>query len=201
MPLMGGAKYDYFHLLSGVDCPLKTNEEISNFLERNNHSEFIGIVGGQNVIKQRLGYYHLYTERNIIGKLYRHLLIPLQRVFHIHNVNDVSVYRMGPNWCSVTYDLVSALLKEKNNIIKRYRYSFCCDEVFLQTFVFEHKEFLNRIYCPNDQYKSCMRYIDFKRGNPYIFNIKDMEELYKADRFFARKVTMEVMQKLQKHLF
>ena len=108
---------------------------------------------------------------------------------------------MGPNWCSVTYDLVSALLKEKNNIIKRYRYSFCCDEVFLQTFVFEHKEFLNRIYCPNDQYKSCMRYIDFKRGNPYIFNIKDMEELYKADRFFARKVTMEVMQKLQKHLF
>ena len=46
-----------------------------------------------------------------------------------------------------------------------------------------------------------MRYIDFKRGNPYIFNIKDMEELYKADRFFARKVTMEVMQKLQKHLF
>lgn len=197
----GGVKYDYFHLLSGVDCPLKTNEEISNFLERNNHSEFIGIVGGQNVIKQRLGYYHLYTERNIIGKLYRHLLIPLQRVFHIHNVNDVSVYRMGPNWCSVTYDLVSALLKEKNNIIKRYRYSFCCDEVFLQTFVFEHKEFLNRIYCPNDQYKSCMRYIDFKRGNPYIFNIKDMEELYKADRFFARKVTMEVMQKLQKHLF
>lgn len=78
---------------------------------------------------------------------------------------------------------MSALLKEKNNIIKRYRYSFCCDEVFLQTFVFEHKEFLNRIYCPNDQYKSCMRYIDFKRGNPYIFNIKDMEELYKADRF------------------
>ena len=125
-----GVKYDYFHLLSGVDCPLKTNEEISNFLERNNHSEFIGIVGGQNVIKQRLGYYHLYTERNIIGKLYRHLLIPLQRVFHIHNVNDVSVYMMGPNWCSVTYDLVSALLKEKNNIIKRYRYSFCCDEVF-----------------------------------------------------------------------
>ena len=46
-----------------------------------------------------------------------------------------------------------------------------------------------------------MRYIDFKRGNPYIFNIKDMEELYKADRFFARKVTMKVMQKLQKHLF
>lgn len=26
-----GVKYDYFHLLSGVDCPLKTNEEISNF--------------------------------------------------------------------------------------------------------------------------------------------------------------------------
>lgn len=48
MPLMGGVKYDYFHLLSGVDCPLKTNEEISIFLERNNHSEFIGIVGGQN---------------------------------------------------------------------------------------------------------------------------------------------------------
>lgn len=196
----GGQRYDYFHLISGVDFPLMKNQDMSQFLEENDGAEYIGMVNAKNVIEQRLGCWHFYTDRNLWGKLYRHIVIPLQKVLKIHHIRDFTNYRLGPNWCTVSSSLVGSLLKEKDDIVKRYRYSFCCDEVFLQTFVFEHKEFLQKIYCPHDQYKSCMRYIDFKRGRPYTFHVDDISELLQADRFFARKVDKATMLGLKKHL-
>lgn len=198
--IRGGVKYNYFHLISGVDFPLMNNRDMSSFLEKNDGVEYIGMVNAKNVIEQRLGCWHFYTDRNLWGKLYRHVVIPMQKALNIHHVKDFSNYRLGPNWCTLSSSLVGSLLKEKDNIIKRYRYSFCCDEVFLQTFVYEHKEFLQKIYCPHDQYKSCMRYIDFKRGRPYTFHVDDINELRKANRFFARKVTLDVMLELKKFL-
>lgn len=100
---------------------------------------------------------------------------------------------MGPNWCSISCNLVEALLMDKKDILKRYHFSFCCDEVFLQTFVYEHENFLKNVFDMSNQYRSCMRYIDWKRGNPYTFTMKDLDELSKADGLFVRKVTKEVM--------
>ena len=39
----------------------------------------------------------------------------------------------------------------------------------------------------NNDYKACLREIDFKRGNPYIFLSEDYEELMNNKAFFARK--------------
>lgn len=188
-----GGGYDYYHLISGVDFPLKSNQEISDFLELYKGKEFLGLVKSEELIKPRLACYHLFTGRDLLGKINRHLFIPMQKLFHIHYKNDISNYRMGPNWCSISCNLVEALLMDKKDILKRYHFSFCCDEVFLQTFVYEHENFLKNVFDMSNQYRSCMRYIDWKRGNPYTFTMKDLDELSKADGLFVRKVTKEVM--------
>ena len=36
-----GGNYDYYHLLTGVDLPLKSNDEIDQFFRQNNGAEFI----------------------------------------------------------------------------------------------------------------------------------------------------------------
>ena len=49
-----------------------------------------------------------------------------------------------------------------------------------------------------------LRYIDWKRGNPYVFTEKDYDELSKTDKLFARKfderVSGKVTEKIQANL-
>ena len=39
--------------------------------------------------------------------------------------------------------------------------------------------------------RGCMRLIDWKRGNPYVWTLADKEELEQSNRLFARKFDME----------
>lgn len=183
-----GRKYDYFHLLSGVDFPLKSNEYITQFLEKNKGKEFIGFAKKScpNIFKYRLGVYHFMS-----GRKWRHLdkyiLTPIQRMLGISRHRDYSSFKYGANWVSITYALVDALLKDKESIKNMYRFTICCDEVFVQTYVYNHKEFLKNVYCFDDEFKSCMRLIDWTRGNPYTFQPIDIEKLQSSEALFARK--------------
>lgn len=40
--------------------------------------------------------------------------------------------------------------------------------------------------------RDAMRYIDWTRGNPYIFRSADFEQLMSSDRMFARKFDEKV---------
>lgn len=91
----------------------------------------------------------------------------------------------GPNWVSITGEFARYIVEHKNEIRRTYKCSRCCDEVFLQTLLF------NSQFSKNVCTKGCMRRIDWKRGNPYIFGINDFEELKSSDAWFARKLTLE----------
>ena len=47
------------------------------------------------------------------------------------------------------------------------------------------------IKAEKDEYEGCMRLIDWKRGNPYVWTIADKEELEQSNRLFARKFDMK----------
>lgn len=51
-------KYDYFHLLSGIDMPLKSQEFIHNFFEQHKGTEFIGLMPNAWRTETKLMYYH-----------------------------------------------------------------------------------------------------------------------------------------------
>lgn len=120
-------------------------------------------------------------------KLLDKLSVFIQKLLFIRQYRDVDYFGKGPNWWSITHSLASAIVKEEKQILTRFRYVLCCDEIFLQTYIKHHPEFMSRLYRPEDEYLSCMRYIDWTRGTPYVFRSNDFGELIHAKGFFARK--------------
>lgn len=182
--------YDYYHLISGVDFPLMSNEDISSFLEANKGCEFVGFTKNVGDLLEKLGYYHCYDEilRQIpFGNRIDKIMLYLQKLMHIRQYRNIDKFHKGCNWWSITHALATALINEQAEILHRYRYVLCCDELFVQTFVKEHLEFSIKVYCYDEEYKSCMRLIDWDRGNPYTFTSDDYEELSSSTRIFARK--------------
>lgn len=186
-----GGQYDYFHLISGVDFPLLSNEEIDSFLTRYQGIEFVGFAKENKDLLSKLGYYHLFYN-GFLGKLpcskrLDELFMKIQSFLHIHQFTNIREFSKGCNWWSITYDLAVSLLKEKRRILKQYRYTLCCDEVFLQTFIKQHPVFFAKVFDKENEYRSCMRLIDWNRGTPYVYTKSDYEELNNSKYFFARK--------------
>ena len=52
-------------------------------------------------------------------------------------------------------------------------------------------------------YTSCLRYVDFQRGNPYVFTIDDYDDLISSPYLFARKFDLskdaEIVDAIYKH--
>ena len=67
----------------------------------------------------------------------------------------------------------------------------------------ENSEFKNNLYFPNEDsdYRSCMRHIDWKRGNPYVFKIDDFDELINSPCMFARKFDINTDRKICEKIF
>lgn len=184
-------QYGYYHLISGVDFPLLTNEELEKFLIMHKGREFVGFTQNDEDLRYKLGYYHFFND-GILKKIpHAHFLdnlfVAIQKKLHIRNVSDLKNMKKGCNWWTITDELATSLLKEENRILRRYRFSLCSDEVFLQTFIWEQKKMIENVYQIDNEYESCMRLIDWNRGKPYVFKESDFVELMNCKRFFARK--------------
>lgn len=189
--------YKYYHFLSGVDLPLKSQDYIHNFFDENYGKEFVHFCSEQFNLEGKIRYcvYHFFQD--IIGRekgaLYylESALIKIQeKVSFLNRENKHIQYCGGSQWCSLTDECVKYILSNQEKIRKMFRYTTCCDEFFIQTII-KNSKFYNDVYNKEDSYIACMRYIDWKRGNPYIFNIDDWDELYNSDFLFARKFSLD----------
>lgn len=198
--------YDYYHLLSGVDLPLKSQTYIHSFFENNRGKEFVGVTfsADNEWDKERKTKYYYVGEKyrrsndisyKILGK-FSSLFVRIQCILHIKRRYDVRLYK-GPNWFSITDTFLSYVLQHKASILKRFNHTLCADEIFLQTELM-NSDFKDSIYDINDQFHSCMRLIDWHRGAPYVWHSKDFEELMNSDRLFARKFSSEDMEIVEK---
>ena len=193
-------KYDYYHLLSGIDLPLKSQKEIHEFFKQNQGKEFIHFDTFSDpgeLAKERIKYYHFFTskfnEEGFVSKVYSALhfrLVKLQKNLNVNRNKDVKI-RKGANWLSITDDLVRYILSNREFIEKTFKYSYCADELFIQTLVF-NSDFYNKLYLKKENYyRSILRFIDWDRGTPYIFEINDYDQLINSGYFFARKFSTQ----------
>jgi len=184
-------KYSYYHLLSGVDLPIKSNDYIHNFFNENSGKEFIGYVNDFGDFS-RIKYFHLFNEigRKVdpISKIKRYinkLLLLLQKLSKIDRISNKKFLR-GANWFSISNNLVSFILESEPALKRLYAYTILSDECFLQTLVY-NSEFYDKVFKRNEHDTGHMRLIDWKRGNPYIYQKKDYAELMQSEMLFARK--------------
>lgn len=195
-------KYDYYHLLSGVDLPLKSQDYIHNFFEENTGKEFIDFDEKfeQYIIEKRVKYYHIFIGRyRSTNLIYRYFVKGINKIgFKLQNILGVNklipgyVYKKGSQWFSITHNLALYILDQKEFIEKNYKYSFCADEIFVQSIVY-NSNFLKKVYRNIENHNLAMRYIDWENGNPYIFKSNDFYRLLTTKALFARKFDCEYM--------
>lgn len=203
-------KYDYYHLISGMDLPLKNQLEIHQFFKKNNGKQFVHFSGKNSEnecqIKRRVKYYWATSYYNFfsfidfrIVRRIDYFQIRLQELLHINRLkNNNLVFYHGSQWFSITDELARDLLKEKDYIERIYKNTNCCDELFLQTFIANNDKWFSRLYDSkmDDDYCSNVRKIDWSRGGPYVWTKKDFNELIDSDCMFARKFDEKVDPKI-----
>lgn len=189
--------YRYYHLLSGSDLPIKSLDEIFSFFDNNYGKEFIRFESTKPNYNDRIELYHLFQE--IIGrpkpslKYYLNVLfLKIQKWFRIKRNVGIE-FQKGTNWFSITDSLARFVVSKIDWIKKTFRWSYCADELFLQTIVHNSDYKLNLYHREYDNdLRAIQRLIDWDRGNPYTFRASDFEELINSEYLFARKFDPQV---------
>ncbi|MDR3590800.1 MAG: beta-1,6-N-acetylglucosaminyltransferase [Negativicutes bacterium] len=205
--------YDYYHLLSGVDLPIKTQDYIHDFFAANRGKEFIGFSPSfdyDRVAKIWLFMEYWKTKNPFIGfltKVPRNLFLFSQKACGYDRTKNYQItFKKGPNWFSITDTLAKYVIANENLTEKYFKYNGCSDEHFLQTMVF-NSPFKNNIHDiknidkVEDENLGCMRHIDWRRGKPYVFRSKDYDELLQSDRLFARKFDVDTDKEIIDKIF
>lgn len=194
--------YFYYHLLSGTDMPIKSKKEIYDFFEKNIGKEFIHFKNAKydiNLNKKFKIYhffpYYLRSKYKYILGIIEIILIKLQEILKINRVKNQNIqFQKGDQWFSITNSFAKYVLSKESWIKNTFRYSSCCDEIFLQTLII-NSEFKDSLYNKNfddNHVTSIKRYIDWKRGTPYTFKKEDFNDLINSEALFARKFDLNI---------
>ncbi len=186
-------KYNYYHLLSGQDLPIKSNNEIMNFFKKHQGAEFVAFDKETFDCDDRVRYFYPLQEmvgrnrKSLLGRISSAMTL-FQKIAHLKRNAEIQ-FQKGPNWFSITDDLARYVIKRKEWINKVFHDSICCDEIFLQTMVI-NSMFADRIYQyagTENTEEAAMRLVDWERGGPYVFKNEDYSELLNSNMIFARK--------------
>ena len=209
-------EYSMYHLLSGVDLPLDTAENIYNFFDSRKENNFLTMVSDslyrKNNIYERVAYQTFLPNlssrsvNNIFFKkvisLFRKIEVSVQRFLQIDLFKKYHLdLKYASNWCSLNQKSVNKILEEKElikNIFKRTKVS---DELFVPTILEKHK-LLENIYSskPTNDYptdfQGNLRYINWWDGSPHTWTSSshDIEQLKygkKLGHLFSRKFDLE----------
>lgn len=203
------SEHTYYHLLSGVDLPVKSQNEIHAFFDKYNGLEFVD--EDQPVISdaalERVKYCHrFYGTSGSIGDLAGAVSTKLQRLAGVDRTRKYPgiVFQKGRNWFSITHGLAELVVKKEKWIYEVFRDSLCGDELFLQTAA-ENSEFSDKI-CNTVRMPEIpdTRLIDWARGsnnNPYIFREADFEELKNSKALFARKFDWNIDRRIVEKIY
>ncbi len=198
--------YSYYHLLSGVHFPLKSQDYIYNFFEGLKDKEvFASVPNCDYQTNQKMRRYNFFMK-NFMHKNYRirrlnqflwKVCIRIQKELHIFRNKERS-YKIASEWVSVTNRCVGYMLQNKKEVLKRYRFTLAGDEFFIPSELSESPLKDNIYYY--DKLLKC----DFDGGSsPRVYHSKDYEELLDSDCLFARKFSqtdMGIVNKILTHI-
>lgn len=190
-------KFDYYHLNTGVDLPIKSVEEINSFFEINKGKEFISFDKYANDNRNfvtRYNKYHFFAvysgSSGIIRNIYRLCNVLLEYLSRFINsiiknrskkYNNL-IFMKGSAYFDISDKLAHYILEQEKLIRKIFRFTSCCDEVFLHTLAY------------NSPYREKItfygtRFIDWSKhgSSPEILNMSHYEQICNSKHLFARK--------------
>lgn len=188
-----GVNYGFYNLLSGQDYPLKSNEEIYQYLLRNREKSFIYFDDEEsewweNAV-HRFQRYHL-TDFNFKGKTFIEGLInkfmPLRKFPLAKKLYGGS----KSSWWTLNKEgaiYVSKFFVNETKMSKFLKFCWGTDEFVIPTILMNSP-------LKDNVVNNNLRYIEFPEGkaNPKLLGLKDMDLLMSSDMLFARKFDIEV---------
>ena len=187
--------FAYFHLLSGQDYPLRSNEQFDDFFEKTDHS-FMCFDSGQfkesmqPAYNKMVNYFHPDKSRTFVSDIYYKL--------HIANIialfykrPSIDHFASGWDWFSWNRETCKYVLDElnSNNLIERFNHTQSPTEHVFHTILSPHIEEL-KIEVDNP-----LRYVSWYEHRkietdyrPYDLNELDFDYIIKSKAFFCRKV-------------
>lgn len=207
-------KYNYYHLLSGMDLPIKSQETIHRFFDEHKGKEFINLWEFKKSNLSRFRYFTIFPEgeANFRTRIVNHIFKGLQMAVGFRINKNIDFY-FGSQWFSITDDLARFVIGKENWLEKVFRHTSTCDEIFLPTLVC-NSQFKDRLYIPSPVESNKgptlgnMRFIDWTRGesvrHPWTFRAEDDALLQSVPHFWARKfdetVDSEIIDKIYARL-
>lgn len=183
--------YDYYHLMSGADLPLQSQDVIHTYFDRYQGTEFVHF-DAKSVdpeTYERVSKYAFFSsrEKNKFEKVMYRLTMLVQFWIDRGRLYGIQ-YQKGANWFSITDDCARYIVSRRKRVERVFHRTRCGDEFFIQTIIV-NSGFEKKLYRPNfnDSYKTIRYCIDWKRGNPYVFRKEDYTMLKASGMLFARK--------------
>lgn len=216
--------YSRYHLVSGADLPVRSQDFIHEFFDAHQDEEFISFTN--NELLDRVIYKWLFTRhlrglcssRTWMGRKINRLqqmltlsFLNLQKNLGLKN-HAFDCYKKGSNWVSLTDRSVGVLLQSKKKALRAFRFANCPDEHYKQTILFDYNKTHSktngntiRFYQypkreeilhthPNECLLDSARYIPWSKGRLNL-TIKDYDEIVNSDAMFCRKVVDEELAK------
>ena len=201
-------EHSYYHLLSGMDLPIKSQDEIHTFFDEYAGLEFVDedLSEINESALSRVKYFHIfYGKAGSMEDILGAVETKLQRLMGVNRLKKEKnvIFQKGRNWFSITHGLAKLVVEREEWIRRIFAKTVCGDEVFLQT-VARNSEYAEKICNPNTMPEiPDTRLIDWVRGsnnNPYVFRETDLEELKNSRALFARKFDLNIDKKIVEKL-
>lgn len=197
-----GKKYDYIHLMSGQDYPIKSATQIHDFFVQNNGKEFLEFEHFDKWSDEaypRIQQYHLtnykfpgrYQFQWLLNRLLPSRISPVEMEYF----GSSMFWALTPLCLKYVIDFLG-----KNPKFQRFmRFTWGADEFLFQTLV------LNSSF-KKDVLNNNLLFLDRDKGaaHPNIMTTDHFTELVNSDKLFARKfdqaVDSVIMDKLDEYL-
>lgn len=148
-------QHDYYHFLTGVDLPVRPITDINDFFLCNKGYEFVHFVDKESANANYEGcflYRHYFRElcgrkKNFFTVLNR-LGIGLQKMLkHRNRSISMEQFQLGSAYWDITEELAKYILYNEKLIERAFKNTNCCDEVFIQTLIW-NSPYRKRLWKP-----------------------------------------------------
>jgi len=207
-----GIAFSAISLLSGQDYPIKTNEEIDQFLATSAHSIFLDYFPLPNYRRWDTGGTYRY-KKYFFGTS----SIP---IFFSKSLNLLSIFippfarklpfhlrpYCGSQWWTMDLYALRYILtyvKKNPKYYNFHKFTFAPDELFFHTILLNAKDERIRKSITNNNLRY-MRWISVENPHPEILVAADFPQLAASEHFFARKFEpaedSAILDKIDQHL-
>lgn len=101
--------------------------------------------------------------------------------------NNKIHFLAGANWFSIDRSCAEYVANSREFIQNTFKYTYCCDEVFLQTLIYDSPFYEKCHLKETDSMEANKRLVVWENSTPRIYTMDDFKMLAESDELFARK--------------